>query len=75
MELLDPEGPTLLDRDEAAMASKELSAQLKMRRLQFGKGDGKGKDLKGNRKGEKGDQERKSATQKGRRVGESPEPP
>ena len=56
------------------MASKELSAELKMRQLQFGKGDGKGKDLKGSRKGERGDQERKGATQK-EGLGNHPSPP
>ena len=68
VELLEPEGPTLLDRDEMAMTSKELSTDLKMRRLQLGKGGkGDGKDPKGSRKGEKGDQGGKGDGKKGRK--------
>ena len=40
LELLDAEGPSLLGRDEAVMASKEWAGELKMRRLQS-KGSGK----------------------------------
>ena len=41
LELLDAEGPSLLGRDEAVMASKEWAGELWMRRLQT-KGGGKG---------------------------------
>ena len=60
LELLDAEGPSLLGRDEAVMASKEWAGELRMRRLQTkggGKGDPKGdpkRDPKGDPKGDKG---------------------
>ena len=60
LELLDAEGPSLLGRDEAVMASKEWAGELRMRRLQTkggGKGDPKGdpkRETKGDPKGDKG---------------------
>ena len=51
-----PRGATLVKRDEAVMVSKEMACELKMRRVQTGKGNGGCKeDLKGAPKGEKGE--------------------
>ena len=54
IELLEPEGPSLLERSEAVLASKEWGAELRMRKLQGG-GKGLGKsDQKGDPKTGKG---------------------
>ncbi|CAE7375548.1 unnamed protein product [Symbiodinium sp. CCMP2592] len=55
LELLEPEGPSLLERDEAVLASKEWAGELRMRKLQGG-GKGPGKQpQKGDEKGGKAD--------------------
>ena len=61
MELLDCEGATLVERDEQVMASKELSGELKMRKLKNLRGKGAGKtDQKGEqREDPKGGKERR----------------
>ena len=50
IELLEPEGPSLLERSEAVLASKEWGAELRMRKLQGG-GKGLGKSDPGKGKG------------------------
>ncbi|CAE6967009.1 unnamed protein product [Symbiodinium sp. CCMP2592] len=54
IELVEPEGPALLEREEAVLASKEWASELRMKKLQGGKGPAKGdgKADKGNPKGE-----------------------
>ena len=49
-----PEGPNLLERGEAVLASKEWAGELRMKKLQTGKGLGK-IDTKGGKDSYKGD--------------------
>ena len=68
LELVEPEGPSLIGRDEAVMTSKELAAEMKVRRWQNNRVDqwqqerpekGKGKE-KGKAKDKKGKSKRKA---------------
>ena len=54
IELLEPEGRNLLERDEAVLASKEWAGELRMKKLQSGKGLGK-IDAKCGKDNQKGD--------------------
>ncbi|CAE7668538.1 unnamed protein product [Symbiodinium sp. CCMP2592] len=65
LELLDAEGPSLLGRDEAVMASKEWAGELRMRKLQS-KGGGKA-EQRGDPKGpDKGDPKGGKDSKKGK---------
>ena len=65
LELLDAEGPSLLGRDEAVMASKEWAGELKMRRLQS-KGSGKTEQKGGHKDGGRTEQKGGKDPKKGR---------